>query len=73
MTRHGLQRTSDIIIVSGRDDILSVDDCAAHPPSMLLISINTALVPVNNTSMLHTLYIINCVKTRYIAELETNQ
>jgi len=56
MKRHGLQCASDTIIVSGRDDILSVDKCAAHPPSLLLNSINMAPVSVNITSMLHTLY-----------------
>ena len=56
MKRHGLQYASDTIIVSGRDDILFVDKCTAHPPSLLLISINMAPVTVNNTSMLHTLY-----------------
>ena len=55
MKRHGLKCASDTILVSGRDDILSVDKCAAYPPSLLLISINMAPVPVN-TSMLHTLY-----------------
>ena len=53
MKRHGLQCASDTIMVSRRDD---VDKCAAHPPSLLLISINMAPVPVNKTSALHTLH-----------------
>ena len=47
MTRHALQCTSDTSTVSARNDILSVNKCAAHPPSMLLISINPLNAELN--------------------------